>query len=137
MPTPMTFPSPVPGTSPRVERLLSSLSLPQKLGQLVMGERASVTPQDVRTHHLGTLLSGAGSVPGENAAADWVAMHDAYWAASMDDGPGRVPIPLLYAVDAVHGHAGVRGATVFPHHVGLGAAHDPDLVERIAAVCAR
>ena len=137
MPTPMTFPLPVPGTSPRVERLLAALSLPQKLGQLVMGERASVTPQDVRTHHLGTLLSGAGSVPGANAAADWVAMHDAYWAASMDDGPGRVPVPLLYAVDAVHGHAGVRGATVFPHHVGLGAAHDPDLVERIAAVCAR
>jgi beta-glucosidase len=133
----VTFPPPVAGTSPRVERLLATLSLPQKLGQLVMGERACVTPDDVRTHHLGTLLSGAGSFPGENTVADWVAMHDAYWMAAMDDAPGRVPVPLLYAVDAVHGHAAVRGATVFPQHVGLGAAHDPDLVERVAAVCAR
>lgn len=134
---PSSFPAPAPGTSPRVERLLAAFTLPQKLGQLVMGERAHVTPDDVRAHHLGTLLSGAGSFPGANTPADWVALNDAYWAASMDEAPGRVPVPLLYAVDAIHGHAAVRGATVFPQHIGLGAAHDPDLVERVAAVCAR
>ena len=134
---PSSFPAPAPGTSPRVERLLAAFTLPQKLGQLVMGERAHVTPDDVRAHHLGTLLSGAGSFPGANTPADWVALNDAYWAASMDEAPGRVPVPLLYAVDAIHGHAAVRGATVFPQHIGLGAAHDPDLAERVAAVCAR
>ena len=116
---------------------MAQLSLTQKLGQLVMGERASVTPDDVRTHGLGSLLSGAGSFPGNNTVADWVAMHDAYWAASMDERGGHPAIPLLYAVDAVHGHAAVRGATVFPHHIGIGAAHDPDLVERMSRVCAR
>lgn len=116
---------------------MAQLSLAQKLGQLVMGERASVTPDDVRAHGLGSLLSGAGSFPGDNTVADWVALNDAYWAASMDEHTGRPAIPLLYAVDAVHGHAAVRGATIFPHHIGIGAAHDPDLVERMARVCAQ
>ena len=122
--------------SPRVNALLHQLTLPEQLGQLVMGERASVTPDDIRSHHLGSVLSGAGSFPGTNAVADWVALHDAYWAASMDDGDGRPGIPLLYAVDAIHGHTAVRGATIFPHHIGLGAAHDPELIERVAHVCA-
>ncbi|MEN9509792.1 MAG: hypothetical protein RLZZ621_2355 [Gemmatimonadota bacterium] len=104
---------------------------------MLMGERASVSPDDIRQYQLGSLLSGAGSFPGTNQVADWVALNDAYWAASMTEEPGRTPIPVLYAVDAIHGHANVRGATVFPQHIGLGAAHDPDLVERMAAICAR
>jgi beta-glucosidase len=133
----VSFSFPYHPGSPRVNALLSQLTLPQKLGQMLMGERASVTPDDVRDHHLGSVLSGAGSFPGTNAVADWVALNDALWAAAMTDAPGRPAIPLLYAVDAIHGHAAVRGATVFPHHIGLGAARDPDLVERVAAVCAR
>lgn len=123
--------------SPRIDALMAQLSPAHKLGQLVMGERASVTADDVRAHGLGSLLSGAGSFPGDNTVAEWVALNDAYWAASMDEQSGRPAIPLLYAVDAVHGHAAVRGATIFPHHIGIGAAHDPDLVERMAHVCAR
>lgn len=125
-----------PGSS-RVNALLQRLTLAQKLGQMLMGERASVTPADVRDHHLGSVLSGAGSFPGGNTVPAWVELNDALWEASMTEAPGRPAIPLLYAVDAIHGHAAVRGATVFPHHIGLGAAHDPDLVERVAAVCAR
>ena len=121
----------------RVEALLGRLRLSEKLGQMLMGERASTTPDDVRAYHLGAVLSGSGSVPGANTPADWVALNDALWAASTDAHDGRTPIPLLYAVDAVHGHANVRGATIFPHHIGLGAARDPELVERLARVCAR
>ena len=116
---------------------VSDLSLARKLGQMIMGERAHVSPDEARRFHLGSVLSGAGSAPAGNRAADWVALNDAFWEAMMRPEPGHVPIPLLYAVDAVHGHAAVRGATVFPHHVGLGAAHDPDLVARVAATCAR
>ena len=121
----------------RVEALLARMSLAAKLGQMVQGERAWTTPDDVREHHLGSILSGGGSVPGANRPADWVAMNDAYWQASMASDGGRLPIPLLYGVDAVHGHANVLGATVFPHNIGLGATGDPALLERIARATAR
>jgi beta-glucosidase len=121
----------------QVEALLARMSLAQKLGQMIMAERASTTPDDVREHTLGSVLSGGGSAPGANRPADWVAMNDAYWMASMDEQGGRLPIPLLYAVDAIHGNANVLGATVMPHNIGLGAAHDPDLIERVARVTAK
>ena len=121
----------------RAEALLARMSLAQKLGQMIMSERMSTTPDDVRDYHLGSILSGGGSAPGTNIVADWVAMNDAYWAASMSEENGRLPIPLLYAVDAVHGHANVFGATVFPHNIGLGCAHDPELIERTARVMAK
>lgn len=121
----------------RADALLARMSLAQKLGQMLQPERKSVTPDDVREFGIGSVLSGAGSCPGENRAGDWIAMNDAYWAASVSEGPGRVPVPILYGVDAVHGHANVRGATVFPHNIGLGAANDPELLTRIAQATAR
>lgn len=120
----------------RVATLLSRMSLAQKVGQMIMAERASTTPDDVRAHGLGSVLSGGGSAPGANRPADWVAMNDAYWQASVDSSNGRLAIPLLYAIDAIHGNANVLGATVMPHNIGLGAAHDPALVERVARVTA-
>lgn len=132
----MTATPTTPDAAARAEALLTRLDLAQKLGQMIQSERASTTPDDVRQFHLGSVLSGGGSVPGENRLADWVAMHDAYWMASMSTGGGRVPIPVLYAIDAVHGNANVLGATVFPHNIGLGAARDPELVERIARATA-
>ena len=134
LPRPAVASEPV---EPRVSALLDRMTLAEKLGQMIMSERASTTPEDARTHHLGAVLSGSGSVPGDNRPADWIALNDALWAASTDPTGGRTAIPVLYAVDAVHGHANVRGATIFPHHIGLGAAHDPDLIGRIASVCAR
>ncbi|MEK0430552.1 MAG: hypothetical protein RL139_356 [Gemmatimonadota bacterium] len=130
-------PSKLAAVEDRVDALLARMSLAEKLGQMIMSERASTTPEDVRACHLGAVLSGSGSVPGANRPADWVALNDALWVASTDPTDGRTAVPLLYAVDAVHGHANVKGATIFPHHIGLGAAHDPDLVGRIAQVCAR
>jgi beta-glucosidase len=122
----------------RIEALLGRMSLDQKLGQMTQAERMAITPDEVRDFHIGSVLSGGGSTPGENTPADWVAMNDAYWAASTEERPDGAPaIPLLYGVDAIHGHNNVRGATVFPHNIGLGAANDPDLLERIARVTAR
>ncbi|MFN0099030.1 MAG: glycoside hydrolase family 3 protein [Gemmatimonadaceae bacterium] len=120
----------------RAAQLLSQMTLAHKLGQMIQAERASTTPDDVRDHHLGSVLSGGGSVPGNNAVSDWVAMNDAYWMASMSTERGRLPIPLLYAIDAIHGNTNVLGATVFPHNIGLGAARDPHLIERLARLCA-
>ena len=121
----------------RVESLLRRMSLDQKIGQMTQAERLSVTPAEVRDHHLGSVFSGGGSTPGANRPADWVAMADEYWEASTAGGLERAAVPILYGVDAVHGHGNVLGATVFPHNIGLGAAGDPELLERIARVTAR
>jgi beta-glucosidase len=132
--TATSFPAADPSA---VDQLLAQLTLEQKIGQMIQAERMAITPDEVAEFHIGSVLSGGGSAPGANRAADWIAMNDAYWAASMREGPGRVPIPLVYGVDAVHGNNNVLGATVFPHNIGLGAANDPDLVERIARATAR
>ena len=124
--------------SPRVAGLLSELSLPRKAAQMVQAERLHISPEEVRRFGVGSILSGAGSLPGDNSPADWVDMNDEYWAASTEARPdGSAGIPALYAVDAVHGHNNVAGATIFPQNIGLGAANDPPLVERIARVTAR
>ncbi|MFT4976162.1 MAG: beta-glucosidase, partial [Myxococcota bacterium] len=119
----------------RVEALLSQMSLEQKIGQMAQPERMHITPEEVRAHHIGSVLSGGGSFPGENRLSDWVEMNDAYWAASARD--GGLGIPLLYGVDAIHGHNNARGAVIFPHNIGLGAANDPELMEKIGQVTAR
>jgi beta-glucosidase len=120
----------------RVDTLLGSMSLAQKIGQMVQTERLSITPEQVKAHHIGSVLSGGGSCPGENRLTDWVDMNDAYWAASTQEDENHKAIPILYGVDAVHGNNNVIGATVFPHNIGLGAANDPDLIERIARITA-
>ena len=113
------------------------MNLAQKIGQMTQPERLHISPAEVREYHIGSVLSGGGSSPGGNRPTDWVAMNDAYWAASMDDDDRHLAIPLLYGVDAIHGNGNVLGATVFPHNIGLGATRDPDLVERIGRVTAR
>ena len=124
-------------TDVRVDALLARMTLDQKIGQMTQPERMHVSPAEVKAFHIGSVLSGGGSCPGRNRPADWVAMNDAYWAASMEEDEDHLAIPLLYGVDAIHGNANVLGATVFPHNIGLGAAGDPDLVERIGRVTAR
>ena len=119
-----------------VGSVLQSMTLAQKIGQMTMGERMWVSPDDAREYALGSVLSGGGSHPGDNSPADWVAMNDAFWSA-MKDGPDALGIPILFGIDAVHGHNNVRGATIFPHNIGLGAADNPELVGQMARVTAR
>ncbi|MFK7773090.1 MAG: glycoside hydrolase family 3 protein [Saprospiraceae bacterium] len=120
-----------------VESLLQKMTLDQKIGQMTQTERMVITPEEVKTYHIGSVLSGGGSVPKSNRPADWIEMNDAYWSASMEADEHHLAIPIIYGVDAVHGHSNVIGATIFPHNIGLGAANDPELIERIAKVTAR
>lgn len=113
------------------------MNLDQKIGQMTQPERMACTPDEVRDYHLGSVLSGGGSCPGDNRPSDWVDMNDAYWAASMVEDEHHLAIPLIYGVDAIHGNGNVLGATVFPHNIGLGASNDPQLLERIAQATAR
>jgi len=123
----------------RITTLLSQLTLEQKVGQIVQAEIQHVTPEEVRDYHLGSVLNGGGSHPNgakTSTVADWLALADAFYDASMDTTAGGIAIPVIWGTDAVHGHNNVRGATLFPHNIGLGAAHDPELIEQIGQATA-
>lgn len=117
----------------RVADLLARMDLADKVGQMTQAERSVVAPADVAAYRLGSVLSGGGSVPEPNTAEGWADMYDAYQEAATATPLG---IPIIYGVDAVHGHNNLAGATSFPHNIGLGAARDPDLVERIGRATA-
>jgi len=123
-----------------VERLLDSMTIEEKVGQLIQADIASVKPEDLRQYHLGSILAGGNAAPGadvRNSAASWIALTDAFYRSSVADKPAsHAAIPVIFGIDAVHGNARVPGGTVFPHNVGLGAAHDPDLIERIGRITA-
>jgi beta-glucosidase len=118
----------------RVADLLSYMTLEEKIGQMALVEKNSIKETtDIATYHLGALLSGSGAKPENNTAAGWKEMIDGYQAAAVES---RLGVPLLYGSDAVHGHAHVPGATVFPHAIGLGATHDAELVRKVAKATA-
>jgi len=122
-------------TRKRVADLLSRMTIEEKVGQMAQAERADVAadPSLITTYGLGSVLSGGGSVPADNTPAGWADMVDEFQRAALDT---RLGIPLLYGVDAVHGHGNLQGATVFPHNIGLGATRDARLVERVNQVTA-
>jgi beta-glucosidase len=120
-------------TDPRVEGLLARMTLAEKVGQMTQVEKNSITPADVTALFIGSILSGGGGSPTSNTAEDWAAMVDGFQQRALAT---RLAIPLIYGVDAVHGHNNLYGATLFPHNVGLGAARDADLVRRIGRATA-
>ncbi|MCI0580956.1 MAG: glycoside hydrolase family 3 C-terminal domain-containing protein [Chloroflexi bacterium] len=117
----------------RVADLLGRMTLAEKIGQMTQAEKNSITPQAARDWAVGSVLSGGGGNPSPNNPKTWRAMVQAYLDAALET---RLAIPLIYGVDAVHGHNNVVGATIFPHNIGLGAARDPALVERIGRATA-
>lgn len=143
---PETWPavtSPV-GLDPDMEKaigeLMAKMTLEEKVGQVIQGEIRQLVPEDVKKYHLGSVLNGGGGFPhGEkySKVSDWVALADALYEASVDTSDGGVAIPIIWGVDAVHGHNNVIGATLFPHNSGLGATHDPDLMKEIGRVTAQ
>jgi beta-glucosidase len=124
-----------------VRQLLAHMSLEDKVGQMIQADIASISPAELRTYKLGSILAGGNAAPGNNVRATaqaWLNLTDEFYRASLAaSGAGHPPIPILFGIDAVHGHAKVVGATIFPHNVALGAAHDPDLVRRIGEATAQ
>lgn len=117
----------------RVADLLGRMSLDEKVGQMTQAERNSVSTADLTNFRIGSLLSGGGSAPSPNNATSWANMYDNFQRAAIATPLG---IPMIYGVDAVHGHNNVVGATIFPHNIGLGATRDPALVQRIGRATA-
>ena len=117
----------------RVEDLLARMTPAEKIGQMTQVEKNSIHPDDITTMSLGSILSGGGGSPATNTAEGWAEMTDGFQQYALKT---RLGIPLLYGVDAVHGHGNLYGATLFPHNIGLGATRDPELVERIGRATA-
>ncbi|MFA1545619.1 glycoside hydrolase family 3 protein [Actinomadura chokoriensis] len=117
----------------RVDDLLGRMSLDDKIGQMTQPERRYVTPEEITRYRVGSVLSSGGSAPNPNTPESWADMYDGFQRGAL---AGPLRIPIMYGVDAVHGHNNVLGATIFPHNIGLGATRDPALVRRIGAATA-
>lgn len=118
----------------RAKDLLQRMTLAEKVGQMTQAERNALRSRtDIASYALGSLLSGGGSVPTPNTPAAWAAMIDTY---QLNAQATRLQVPLIYGVDAVHGHNNVIGATILPHNIGIGAARDPELSRRTGVVTA-
>lgn len=126
-----------PQTEAFIDALLARMTLEEKVGQTIQADISSITPDQLARYPLGSILAGGNSSPGGNERAGaqaWVDLARAFRVAAAAR-PGA-HVPLIYGIDAVHGHNNIVGATIFPHNIGLGAARDPDLIRRIGEVTA-
>jgi beta-glucosidase len=124
----------------RIDKLLSNMTLEQKVAQMIQPEIRDITVEDMRKYGFGSYLNGGGAFPDNNkhaTPADWIKVAEAMYQASIDDSLDGATIPTMWGTDAVHGHNNVLGATLFPHNIGLGAANNPELIESIAAITAK
>ncbi len=118
----------------KVDSLLNLMTLAEKVGQMAQAERSELeSVNDIATFGLGSLLSGGGSSPNPNTAAAWAGMYDNFQEIALQSNLG---IPLIYGVDAVHGHNNVHGSVIFPHNIGLGCTWNPELVAMASQVTA-
>ena len=117
-----------------VSKLVSSMTLEEKIGQMTQVDyRYLADKADIGKYFLGSILSGGGSTPPTNQPSSWVDLYNSFQGEALKT---RLKIPLIYGIDAVHGHNNVLGATMFPHNIGLGCANDKALVQEIAAATA-
>jgi beta-glucosidase len=123
----------------RVADLMAKMTLEEKVGQVIQPDINSVTPDDMRRYHFGSILAGGNSSPDKDEFAPparWLALADAFYNASVDRSNGGQGIPSIWGIDAMHGHSNVVTATLFPHNIGLGAMRNPELIEAIGKVTA-
>ena len=117
-----------------VSGLISSMTLEEKIGQMTQVDyRYLQNVTDINKYFLGSILSGGGSTPPTNQPSSWVDLYNEFQEQALNT---RLKIPLIYGIDAVHGHNNVVGATIFPHNIGLGCANDEKLIKEIAVATA-
>jgi beta-glucosidase len=133
-----TYLDPSKSVDARAADLLARMTLEERAGQMIQPERANITPEEVKQYFIGSVLSGGGSFPNgkqqDSTRENWQVLIDSYQDGALST---RLGIPLLYGVDGVHGHNNVKGATLFPHNIGLGAANNAELVKQIGAATAK
>ena len=130
----MASPASFSGYDPQVAALLAQMTLDEKIGQMVQADLNCVTNRaDIQTYGFGSMLSGGDSKPLKNTPAGWMATCNELQSYALKT---RLKIPLIYGIDAVHGHNDVIGTVIFPHHIGLGATRNPKLVEQAEHITA-
>jgi beta-glucosidase len=119
----------------QVKTLLAKMTLDEKIGQMTQAEQNELKdPADVENYFLGSVLSGGSSDPKEgNSLEAWTNLYDRLQKRTANT---RLRIPLLYGIDALHGHNNVEGAVIFPHNIGLGCTRNPALIEKIGRITA-
>lgn len=124
-----------------VTELMSKMTLEEKVAQMIQADRSAIRPDELRSFAIGSVEAGGDSAPNSDIHAPpsaWLAMMQEYAvAASQYQSSSHRPIPIIFGIDAVHGHSHLGGATLFPHNVALGAMHDPELMTRIGRVTAQ
>lgn len=117
----------------RVNDLMGRMTLDEKVGQMIQGDSALLKLEDVGTYFLGSVLSGGSSEIPDMSAKGWFTYVESVQKQALAT---RLGIPILYGIDAVHGHNNVVGATIFPHNIGLGCTRNAKLVEEVSRVTA-
>jgi len=130
-----------PAMETRITQIISRMSLEEKVAQTIQPDISAVTPADMQKYKFGSILAGGNSAPNgqdiTSTGEDWLKLADAFWDAANGANWAGDKIPPIFGIDAVHGHANVPGATIFPQNIGLGAMRDPDLIEQIGKVTAK
>jgi beta-glucosidase len=129
----LPYQNPALSIKERVDDLISRMNDWEKMGQMALVEKNSISLKDVAKYNVGALLSGGGAGPKQDTPLAWLNMLNDFNNAAKST---CLEIPLLYGIDAIHGHGNVLGATIFPHSIGLGATGDADLVKRVAKATA-
>jgi beta-glucosidase len=132
---PVIYTDPSQPVEARVEDLLKRMTLEEKIGQMTQVEKYAIenNPDDIKNYYVGSILTGGGDYPKQNTVQGWYDMVDGFQKKALAT---RLKIPLIYGTDGVHGHGNLVNATIFPHNIGLGAANDPALTEKIARATA-
>ncbi len=123
----------------KIAEMITDMTVEQKVAQMIQPEIRDITPQDMRKYGFGSYLNGGGAFPNNNkhsTPSDWIQLAENMYQASIDSSIDGTTIPTMWGTDAVHGHNNVIGATLFPHNIGLGAANNPKLIEKIAQITA-
>ncbi|MBB1397773.1 glycoside hydrolase family 3 protein [Pseudoalteromonas sp. SG44-8] len=129
-----------PAVEAQIEQLLAKMTIEQKVAQMIQPEIGYLSVEQMRKYGFGSYLNGGNTAPYGDKRADqatWLKYADEMYLASMDSTKDGIAIPTIWGTDAMHGHSNVYGATLFPHNIGLGAAHDADLIKRIGQATAK
>lgn len=116
-----------------ITKFLQEMTLEEKVGQMLQVEQREISVKDTKKYFIGSIFAAGGSAPEENTMEKWAEMTQQFKAAALET---RLGIPLLFAVDAVHGNNNMKDTIIFPHNIGLGASGDSELIMDIAGMVA-